>query len=279
MLLLLLNKPDSIDMEELSSFGSLFNDCSKWKISDLFDVGSGLLEERFLNYYINESGEKQEIGFIRMDFIRGIDDALELPEQRKKIERNLEEKSKKIREDKPTKSERTKALQKEIPFEKILRRDDFLISTRGEPKGISLLDYEYTLYNNLVPTHHFIVLRPKAALIRSNMISIELLHMMLKLIVEKIFKENYEEKIKEIKKHKQEQVSENKNIVRRSAASFFASVKVDEVKEKEICLPVSPIVQNLVLSKLKECEEEKRKAIMKLNFWQGKLFEKINLNA
>ena len=275
MLLLLLNKPDVGKMEELTSFEEYFCDCSKWKIADLFEVNSGLLEERFLNYYTDDSGQKKEIGFIRMDTIRENDDAVELPEQRRKIELELEEKAKRMTDGKPKKTDRIK-VQKEIPPEKILKSDDFLISTRGEPKGISLLNFEFNDFSNLVPTHHFIVLRPNAALIKNKMMSVELLHMMLKLIVEKIFKEKYKEKIEQIKKHKQEQATENKNIIRRSAASFFASVKVDEVKEKEINLPVSPEIQKTVLKKLKEYEEEKRNAIMKLDFWRGELFEKIN---
>jgi hypothetical protein len=280
MLLLLLDQPFLIEKEELSSFGACFNDCSKWKISDLFDVTSGILEERYLDFYINEAGVKQEVNFIRMDTIRGNENTFKLPDGREKIDSALEEKAKVISEDNPKKSNRVKVNQKEIPLEKILKPDDYLISTRGDPRGISLMNYESTLfsdiYSNLVPTHHFIVLRPKAAIIKNKLISIQLLHLMLNLVVENVFKTNYAEKIEEIKKQKQAQAVKNKNIIRRSAASFFASVKVDEIKERELNLPNSHETQYAVFNKLKELEEEKRRAEMKYDFWLGKLFEKIN---
>jgi len=280
MLLLLLDQPFLIEKDELSSFGACFNDCSKWKISDLFDVTSGILEERYLDFYVNEVGVKQDVRFIRMDSIRENENTIKLPELREKIERNLEEKAKIIADGKQYKSDRVKVVQKEIPLEKILKPNDYLISTRGNPRGISLSDYDFKLYSdiysNLVPTHHFIVLRPKAAIIKNKMISIQLLHLMLNLVVENVFKVNYAEKIKEIKKQKQAQALENKNIIRRSAASFFASVKVDEVKERELNLPISLETQNAVFNKLKEMEDEKRRAEMKYDFWLGKLFEKIS---
>lgn len=280
MLLLLLDQPFLIEKEELTSFGACFNDCSKWKISDLFDVTSGILEERYLDFYVNEVGVKQDVRFIRMDTIRENENTIKLPELREKIERNLEEKAKIISDGKQYKTDRVKVVQKEIPLEKILKPNDYLISTRGNPRGISLSDYDFKLYSdiysNLVPTHHFIVLRPKAAIIENKMISIQLLHLVLNLVVENVFKPNYAEKIEEIKKQKQAQAVKNKNIIRRSAASFFASVKVDEVKERELNLPISPETQNAVFNKLKELEEEKRRAEMKYDFWLGKLFEKIN---
>jgi len=251
--------------------GEYFESNKPYTIEDLFEVNSGLLEERYTDYYSNEKGEKILVVFIKMLIIKE-DGTIELPDERKIINIEQEIKLQKNQESKVNNSAKRNVVRKEVPKAKILLPEDFLISTRGLPIGISLLEYGHDMIKNLVPTHHLIVVRPKTEAIKKNHIYLPLLHLLLSLIVENVYNENYLKYIKEAKKIKEIEVEKNKKSIRRSSSSFFASVKVDEVKKQQFTIPVSYEKQKALYDQMNEIEKKKEEAISRNIAWRKGLY-------
>ena len=172
LLLLLIGWEDkkSEDIEEIMDIP----EADKWDTLDnLFDIRLGLIEERYLHL----TKEKEEpVYFVTAKSFTNIpekekeENALKLIELRqvktllKGWIKALEDGILKVSNDKKDRDESGKILTHKtlIKENRLLNKEDFLISIRGEPRGYSMFHLEELLKEyNIVYTHYFVRLRPR----------------------------------------------------------------------------------------------------------------------
>lgn len=137
-----------------------------------------------------------------------------------------------------------------ISESKIITRNDFIIYTRGLPKGFSALRFVKTEEDRFAASHHFIYLRPRLGLIN---IYVPYLHLMLELFVKKDLAEIYKQKA----------------IDNRSTQPAGNSISVKELKNLKITLLTGFDAQKKVVEKYERQKSEVKTALEILDFMEA----------
>jgi len=156
---------------ETDSFQAQFKNVETkcYSVDDLFQVSAGLLEERYEKYIKDDQGQEQPVWFLRMGSFLDSENVID----HLKIEDN-ENRLNQIRKVRKSNSIQTKESNESklspIDESRILKESDYLICTRGIPRGFSMsksfnLIKQHDKFQNFraVPVHHFICLRPRLA--------------------------------------------------------------------------------------------------------------------
>lgn len=152
----------------------------------IFNITTGVIEDRYGNTYIKDKQEKK-LWFLHMgdmDSDKRIINFDELEENEKRLNEKREARA----AIKPTINlvERNEL---KINENKFLHSSDYLISCRGKTIGYSMLNHEQNEANQIIykgscilPTHHFLVLRPRS----TSQQDIKYLHFVLDMYVEHV---------------------------------------------------------------------------------------------
>jgi hypothetical protein len=197
MSLLLLTEPPFLEPEEKVT--------RTFTTGDLFEVYNGVIEERHLPIVAETN---TELNFIRINSFTEngvLHNKIRLRELQD-IQTNKREVPFKKHGDKKT-----------INKKKILRDADYIIYTRGVPRGFSMLKSEIDDDLNVVATHQFICLRP-----RTNLIDFFLpyLHLVMDLFVDRDLKKIFDSKLK----------------LNGEKYGVFNSIGIKEIKDIEITM-------------------------------------------
>lgn len=197
MVLLLLKEPPFLELEEKVT--------RKFTVGDLFEIYNGVIEERHLPIMAETNSE---LNFIRINSFTEngvLHEKIRLRELQEIHTNKREDPSKKLPEKKP------------INEKKILRNADYIIYTRGMPRGFSMLKSDIGDDLNVVATHQFICLKP-----RTNIIEVYLpyLHLVMDLFVDRDLKNIYESKLK----------------LNGEKYGIFNSIGIKEIKDIEITI-------------------------------------------
>lgn len=133
-----------------------------------------------------------------------------------------------------------------ISESKIITKNDFVIYTRGVPKGFSALKFMQTGEDRYAASHHFIYLRPRLSLIN---LYVPYLHIMLELFVKKDLAEIYKEKA----------------IRNQSSQPTGNSISVKELKNLKITLLTGIDAQKKVVEKYEKQKNEVKTALQILD--------------
>jgi len=197
MVLLLLTEPPFLEPEEKGTI--------TFTIGDLFEIYNGVIEERHLPIVAENNSD---LNFIRINSFTEngvLHDKIRLRELQELHTNKREDNFKKLPDKKP------------INEKKKLRNSDYIIYTRGMPRGFSMLKSEIDDNLNVVATHQFICLKP-----RTNIIEVYLpyLHLVMDLFVDRDLKKIYESKLK----------------LNGEKYGIFNSIGIKEIKDIEITI-------------------------------------------
>ena len=154
-------------------------DTKKLYLKDLFDIQIGLLEDK---YELQEDGLKKNERFfyLRISSLETADwkSVKSIEDLEKNEERLTQKRERAGRADK-------KSIKIPLPVNRILTKDDYLITTRGVLRGLSMRNAEkiFTDSVKMVPSHHFMTLRPRGIL---SDFSIPYLHLILDTLVQSL---------------------------------------------------------------------------------------------
>ena len=180
-----------LEADEFSNIEAGFGEQRLRKISDLFQVSTGLIQSR---YYDRVAESNSPVRFLSLgDF--------DYDENRIKNEEELNNLNKaKSNLDTVRPGKKT-----DIPFDKVLRSTDYVINMRGEPKGFSMVEALNIVHDkNYVLANQFYILRPN----RDIPYSIPYLHQLLDLVVIPELKRVYYQKKKGLNDKKQKESNE-----------------------------------------------------------------------
>jgi hypothetical protein len=230
-------------------------------LDNLFDIRLGLIEDRYLHL----TKEKEEpVYFITAKSFANIPEKerekdyndsklLELRQVKTLLKKwidKLDNGTLKGENDKKDRDEKDKLLSEKtlIKEKRLLGKEDFLISIRGEPRGYSMFHLEDVLEKyNIVYTHYFVRLRP-----RENFeFDTEYIH----LILEQLTKRKLVEEFRKI--------LEDKGL--KSYASFN-SISIDRLRSTEIKYHSDKEIQIKIAEKYKN--EYEKTQIQNLRFFQ-----------
>lgn len=151
-------------------------------LSQLFDFSSGVVEDTFDYESISNQHKSRAIHFLSIKSMKYFVDG-SLKEELWEDYVKLELLKSKAKENNLPKNSSLKAikleLKKSIDEDKFVRNGDYLLLTRGDPKGYSFLELSKDVEERFgfVPNNQFIVARPRPAYeIINSMPSIEYLH-------------------------------------------------------------------------------------------------------
>jgi hypothetical protein len=144
---------------------------------------------------------------------------------------------------------------KAVSKNKILNKEDYLIYTKGVPKGFSMLNNSISESKNLVASHQFICLRPRTELIE---VHLPYLHLILDVFVEK----------------KLDQIFKEKEDIKGNKYGSFNSITIKEISKIELTILKSVDSQKKVFDQYNKIKEEVEVALTRLNF----IKESINNN-
>lgn len=152
----------------------------------IFNITTGVIEDRYGSTYVKDNKERK-VWFLHMGDMDSINQKINF-EELEENERRLYEKREARAAFKPMNYplERNEL---RIHENKFLQTSDYLISCRGKTIGYSMKDHEHNENNQIIhkgscilPTHHFLVLRPRSASLQD----IEYLHFVLDMYVEHV---------------------------------------------------------------------------------------------
>jgi hypothetical protein len=234
MLLLLFLNPDTYKIP-VGNFSCL--------LGDLFDVNMGIIEDR----YQKMTKEGSDVYVLNLKSFTNNDSVKETQFINRYDQYNLLDFKKVLStKGKSDKNSVTFLEDAEKPFiseKKLLTKNDYLITIRGQPKGYSILrSYENKEFKgrfpNIVATNHFVRLRPKIVLD----MHIPYLHLLLDSIVENQLRNLFEQKKENLPKDKKYGV--------------FNSFSVEELKEMQITFS-RDVNQQIVTTELFEKNYQK----------------------
>ncbi len=203
-------------------------------IGDLFEVFNGVLEDRHLPIVAETNSE---INFIR---VNSFSDSNALFDKQQLDEIQLGQVKKKENLFTNTND------RKPVNDKKVLIKEDYIIYTRGLPRGFSMLNAPIGNELNVVATHQFICLRPRTKLIEVYM---PYLHLVLDLFVEKDLKELFDSKL----------------IKNGDKYSVFNSVNIKEIKDMELTTLKLVSGQKKAYDRFCERKQEFDTAVFRLN--------------
>ncbi len=212
-------------------------------IGDLFEVFSGIVEENHLPVL---EGTQEEVTFLRINSLQDQKfkyRRFELVENDKSKDSLLES----------TKQDSTQ--KKAVKKSKILNKADYLIYTRGVPKGFSMLNNSISESKKLVASHQFICLRPRVDLID---VYLPYLHLVLDVFVEK----------------KLDQICKTKEVNKGTKYGAFNSITIKEIGKMELVILNSVDSQKKVFDQYNKIKDEVEVALTRLEF----IKESINNN-
>ena len=178
----------------------------------------GLIEDR---YYKRTKTNPEKVAFLRIGSFKLNDE--------EKDERNLSEYElrniidvEKIQEQaqKTEKKEDTKEKKSFIHEKRILTKDDYLFSIRGNPQGYSMLRSFERQYMRLVASHHFVQVRPLPGVD----LHMPFIHLLFDLIVEFKLAEKFN-----VKRDASSQKGEKYGV--------FNAFRIDDIREMKIRFP------------------------------------------
>jgi hypothetical protein len=152
----------------------------------IFNITTGVIEDRYGSTYVKDNKENK-VWFLHMGDMDSVNQKINF-EELEENERRLNEKREARAAFKPTNNplERNEL---RIHENKFLQTSDYLISCRGKTIGYSMKNHEHNENNQIIhkgscilPTHHFLVLRPRSASLQD----IEYLHFVLDMYVEHV---------------------------------------------------------------------------------------------
>ncbi|QOW09770.1 hypothetical protein Q73A0000_05005 [Kaistella flava (ex Peng et al. 2021)] len=221
LLLLMIDFKDKNDETKEYSFG------------DLFDLQAGIVEDK---YSAITTDQQEKVEFVKINSFT--EDGVLM----------MEHQSENPKEISRTKAKRKTAKDvqlKTVTESKVIQENDFLIYTRGKPRGFSGKKFLMDADKNYVATHHFIYLRP-----RVNVLDIDMtyLHLMLDLYTRKDLTENYERKINE----------------KRWTQNMGNSISIKELKDLKITLLKDRFSQQKVVLEYELKQKEYQNSIKDL---------------
>ena len=212
-------------------------------IGDLFEVFSGIVEENHIPI-LEETQE--EVVFLRINSLK------DQKFKYKRFELIESDRSKDLSNEQTKLSSTQK---KTVKKSKILNKADYLIYTKGLPKGFSMLSNSISESKKLVASHQFICLRPRLELIE---VYLPYLHLVLDVFVEK--------KLNQIFKVKEE--------IKGNKYGSFNSITIKEISKMELTILKSVDSQKKVFDQYNKIKEEVEVALTRLDF----IKESINNN-
>jgi len=236
-------------------------------LDDLFDIKLGMIEDRY-HPYTSEGSEK--VGFLSISSFEDVDgkDAQEdeTDEQQfnqideVKVKRSLE----KQKEKKVTQNPKKQAVPLSyISENRLLQRNDYLISMRGFPTGFSL--YNTKLINSgqyrLVASNHFVQLRPRTP----EDVYVPYLHLLLDLLVQHHLLPSFKVKLEELKA---------------SGTTGYGVINpfsVRELRQMKLHLPKNKYIQKEIHDKYSERFKHYLKQVIFFKEYQSTMFKNLNI--
>lgn len=207
----------------------------RYKFGDLFEMQTGIVEDK---YIMTVSETDVPVSIVRINsFTEDGGFNFESPEAQndQAIAKTLYKQS-----------QETSDL-KTVADNKIIQENDFLLYTRGKPRGFSAVRFLDNRKEIYAATHHFIYLRPRTSIID---IHIPYLHLMMDLYTRKNISEHYAKKISKQKK----------------GTAMANSVSIKELKDFEIILLTDVSEQEKVVAKY---ESQRNEYLKSLNNFQS----------
>ena len=212
-------------------------------IGDLFEVFSGIIEENHMP--ILEETQKEVI-FLRINSLK---------DQKFKYKRFELVESDRSKDSLGELKKKNSISKKAVSKNKILNKEDYLIYTKGVPKGFYMLNNSISESKNLVASHQFICLRPRTELIE---VHLPYLHLVLDVFVEK----------------KLDQIFKEKEEIKGNKYGSFNSITIKEISKIELTILKSVDSQKKVFDQYNKIKEEVEVALTRLDF----IKESINNN-
>jgi hypothetical protein len=223
--------------------GSDGKETKTFLIKDLFEVFSGIVEDNHLPIL---EGTQDEITFLRINSLK---------DQKFKYKRFELVESNRSKDSLLESTKQDSTQKSAVKKSKILNKADYLIYTRGIPKGFSMLNNSISESKNLVASHQFICLRPKMELID---VYLPYLHLVLDVFVEK----------------KLDQIFKEKEEIKGNKYGAFNSITIKELGKMELAILNSVDSQKKVFEQYNKIKEEVEVALTRLEF----IKESINNN-
>jgi len=236
MLLLLLS-----DLKDVSDLPNQTRLC---KIEDLFEVSVGVLEDRCSKTIKNL---KEPLIFLRAS---SFDENGVLVDLQKL---NAINKSIKTKRNSKLDLFSSSAIDENLitlGIKKILKSEDYLIYTRGIPKGFSLLKSNQIDKINAVANHQFVCLRPRTDI---QEIHVPYLHFILDLLIENEFKAMYDYKLKKFD----------------GKYGLFNSISTKEIRNIELEISDSKESQIKIYNRYNEIYNAYKQAIFRLDLFKN----------
>ena len=258
-------------------------------LRDLFDFNSGIIEETFNYTKIEKQFGNRLVHFLSIKGVRFFVDG-SLKEELFKEYLKVEELKYKVKKgtikDAEINKNKHKELKSELDEDKIIKNGDYLLLTRGDPKGYSFLELSEEINQRyaFVPNNQFIVVRPRPIHgVLESIPSNEYLHKCVlqpllefhlsKYVSEKEKDENNMDGFFSIKQKQQKELQEkaqsdnleeiNYEVLNKKYSSKNR-VSISTLKKMKVRLPKSARGQMELLEKLKKFEEEYAAAEFKL---------------
>ncbi len=203
-------------------------------IGDLFDVFNGVIEDRHLPIVADANSE---INFIRVNSFSETNDLFD----KKKLDEICLGQVKRKENPFTITDDR-----KPVNVKKVLIKEDYIIYTRGIPRGFSMQNAPIGNELNVVATHQFICLRPRTKLIE---VYLPYLHLVLDLFVEKDLKKLFDSKL----------------IKSGDRYNVFNSVNIKEIRNMELTILKLVGAQKKVYDRFCERKQEFDTAVLRLN--------------
>lgn len=205
-------------------------------MGDLFEIFTGVFEDRHLER-IQETNKR--LHFVKLNSFKG---GRLIFSNKKPQQDNDEDKSK-------------LSLKKPVSQKKILNAEDYIIYTRGIPRGFSMLNAGVDNIN-AVAIHHFLCLKPRTRLVD---LDLDYLHLMLDLFVEYNLMRLYTDKL---------EIYNNK-------PGAFNSISINELKDMKISLLTSVVSQKKAFEKFLQRKTEFETAALSLQNLKNMIYNNI----
>ncbi len=224
----------------------------EFNLTDLFEIRTGIIEDKYSNAVQDNPDLTNKISFLRLSSFNDMNGLIDFD--------NLGSKKQKSDSNRINTSPENIASKKEnekIPANRLLDKHDFLISTRGIPKGYSLLK-SYTIKDiYAVATHHFISLRPRMKLLNMH---VPFLHLMLEVMV----------------KMQLRQLFNVRKVQEEGKIASFNSIKINDLSSIKISIPTDMLEQVRLFNEYNILQENLRKAQIKEEEFENQFNEFIN---
>lgn len=210
------------------------NKTKTFLIKDLFEVFTGIVED---NYKPIIEETREEVIFLRINSLK---------DQKFKYKRFELIESDRSKDLSKELSKQSLIQKKQVKINKILNKEDYLIYTKGVPKGFSLLNNSISKSKNLVASHQFICLRPRTELIE---VHLPYLHLVLDVFIEK----------------KLDQIFRAKEEIKGNKYGSFNSITIKEISKMELTILKSVDSQKKVFEQYNKIKEEVEVALTRLD--------------